>query len=46
MYGINYQKSAYMVDSHETASNKFLVSAPFNIFFIMMHMKSMCAYGS
>ena len=25
-----------MVDSHETA--------PFNIFFIMMHMKCMCAY--
>ena len=30
---------SYMVDSHETASNKFLLSAPFNIFFIMMHMK-------
>ena len=34
----------YMVDSHETASNKFLLSAPFNIFFIMMHMKCTCAY--
>ena len=35
---------AYIVDSHETASNKFLLSAPFNIFFIMMHMKCTCAY--
>ena len=34
----------YVVDSHETASNKFLLSAPFNIFFIMMHMKCTCAY--
>ena len=34
----------YVVNYHETASSKFLVSAPFNIFFIMMHMKCMCAY--
>ena len=33
-----------MVNSHETSANEFLVSAPINIVFIMMHMKCMCAY--
>ena len=36
--------AAYMVNSHETSANKFLVSDPINIVFIMMHMKCMCAY--